>query len=718
MIDLAVPTRTVGGVDVAGDDKDPFAFWILPPAPRVVVGTDGSPQVTLWRFVDGGRLSGGLLEIAVELAWPQAALDAAKTQLVADLRDDKNRVTLNALPLVGAEAALMFLGKETRPDGSISAVVARDYGTVTPKLLPPYSASFSVALTSEGAALAEAALRSGGAPIGVAYRLQAEALRPAQNVIARVDWGRVYDQFSTESKDGSLFSLDDVRRMTERLVETKAISVQVIQALAPDPSAPAPDTAGALQWIEREIVDRLCRPVMPLDRRPARASLGVDGEMFGVGSAYGFTRETQIERSIAEINFVQRSVVVRTLTQQAHLADLLGGAAPADHITDLAPTSPFFDRVSLHVTTARALASTFTREVVAQFTYGATTNAIQLDAQHADGNTSTWADKSATRTWTLPLDITLADDAPVDPGAKVHLTGPSGQGREATLDLEALLGLRSVQVVSSLDDRVMVTRAEVQQHRAGAALGDPRQLTLAATAPAGTAWFRDYRPGDSLTCTTHHLLKDGRAIDLPPIPVETTLFRLPPPFPGTMTLQIIADDDWNDLQRIVVSIQKSPELPAGTVTFDQPGATAAMALDLPDPADRTYRYRVARSRASGDEIDDWQTSDASVLFVGQVAANKLAVDVRLLGDLELPAAGINTIQVLLQYLDPDHQLRDIQTAIFRARADTFHWEVALKDPSRHTYQYQTTVFRSSGATEVGPYSTSTDSALYIPIVKG
>jgi hypothetical protein len=457
---------------------------------------------------------------------------------------------------------------------------------------------------------------------------------------------------------------------------------------------------------------------MPLDRRPARASLGATGEIFGVGSAYGFKRETQIERSVAEVNFVQRVVVVRTLTQQAHLADLLGGAPADAHISDLPPDSPFFERVSLHVTTARPLAVTFTREVVAQFTYGTTVNAIHLDAQTADGSASTWADKSATRTWTLPLDITLADDAPVDPGAKVHLPGPTGQGREATLDLESLLGLRSVQIVASPDDRVMVTRAEIQQQRAGAAVGQPRQLTLAATAPAQTAWFRDYQPGDTLSCVTHHLLKDGRIIEVGATSIETTVFRLPPPFPGSMTVQIIADDDWTDLQQIVVSIQKNAEMPAGTVTFDHGGAMAAVAVDLPDPTDRTYRYRVARSRASGDEVDDWQTTDASVLFVGRVAANKLVVDVKTLGDLELPEAGINTIEVLLQYLDPDNQVRDIQTAVFRARADTFHWEVALKDPSRRSYQYQTTVFRSSGSKQVGPFSTSADSALFIPIVKG
>jgi len=717
MIDLEVPTRTVAGVDLAGDDRDPFAFWLLPPTPRIALDK-GAPQVSLLRFVTAGKVTGGLLELGVELAYPADAIEAARQQLTIDLKDDRNRVTLNQLPLVGASAELMFLGRETRPDGSISAVVRRTFGTVTPKLLPPYTASFSATLTAEGAALAEAALRSGGAPVGVAYRLQADALRPAQQIVARLDWGRIYDQFSSESKSGSLFTLDDIRRMTEQLVETKAIDVQVVQALVPDPSAPQPDTARTLEWIQREIVDKLCDPAMPLDRRPARASLGTAGEMFGVGSVFGFKNEQQIERSIAEVHFDQQAVVVRTLTQEAHLADLLGGASADDHIADATPDSPFFDRVSLHVTTARPLDATFTREVVAQFTYGQTVSAIHLDAGAADGSASTWADKAADRTWSLPIDVTLADTSPIDPGVKVHFAGPTGQGRDLTLDLESLLGLWSVEIQGAPDSRVLATSAELRQLRAGTAVGDPRTLTLAASAPTATAWFRDFRPGDTIDCAARHLLKDGRAIDVPAVSVETRLFRLPPPFPGAMTIQIIADDDWTDLQQVVVSVQKSPDQPAGTFVFDHAGAIQTISLDLPDPTDRSYRYKVARTLSSGDEVDDWQTTDASVLFVGKVAANKLVVDVKTVGALELPQAGIDTIEVLLQYVDPANLLRDIETAVLRSRADTYHWEVPLKDPTRRSYQYQVTVHRLSGKREVGPFSTSADSSLYVPIVQG
>src|SRR5258706_8678623 len=127
MIDLEIPTRTVAGVDVAGDDEDPFAFWILPPPPRISAAADGTPLVSLLRFVNAGQLTGGLIELTVELSHPPGVLEAARAQLVADLKDEHDRVTFQSLLLYGGEVELLFLGRETKPDGSITAVGGRSY---------------------------------------------------------------------------------------------------------------------------------------------------------------------------------------------------------------------------------------------------------------------------------------------------------------------------------------------------------------------------------------------------------------------------------------------------------------------------------------------------------------------------------------------------------------------------------------------------------------
>jgi hypothetical protein len=95
----------------------------------------------------------------------------------------------------------------------------------------------------------------------------------------------------------------------------------------------------------------------------------------------------------------------------------------------------------------------------------------------------------------------------------------------------------------------------------------------------------------------------------------------------------------------------------------------------------------------------------------------LVVDVTPLGP-ELPSAGISLIEVQLEYVDAINQVLDNPTAIIRARADRYHWVVPLKNPNLRSYEYRVTVHRTSGATQTGPWTTSTDRILAIPVVAG
>jgi hypothetical protein len=716
MLDLSIPARTVAGIDLAGDSEDPFAFYVLPAPPHVVL-RDGEPAINLLRFVSNGSLTGGYLSLDLELSYPQSVLDAAVQQLRATLNDHQNRVTLRPIPAVDSSAELMFVGQETDSDGAISALLSRSYGRVTPSLMTPFSASFSLMLNADGAKLVEAAMRSGGAPIGAIFRLTVEGLRPAQRIVASVDWSRVYEHFSSEFTAGSVFAVEDIQKLSEKLVERNVVTIQAVQAVAADAGAPPPDLGPALEWIQREIVERCCEPMLSLSREPAHASLGAADEIFGIGSAFAVKPITEIEHDVSQIDFRRDLVVKRTLTAQAHLKDF-GGASVDKHISDADLHNSFFDRVSLHLETAQPLASCFVSELVAQFTYGAAQVPIRLTPTAADGRAEAWADQASNRTWTLPVEITLAPDAPFDAGARVQLGAFSGQGAEMKLDLAAALGLRSIDFQATPDDRVVMANIALQQLRAGKAVGDPHEAILASPAARQTIWLRGYQPGDRFEMTLKYLLKDDRMVQLAPSSVDTRTVRLPPAFPGTLTVQVFSDDDWSELDHVSLTIQKTPDAQASTFLFDKPGMAIAVDLEMPDPTDRTYRYKVSRFLADGtEEDDDWITSDRSSQLVGRVAGDMLVVDVVPVGP-ELPAAGVSLIEVALQYVDAANQILNNPTAVIRAHADKFHWVVPLKNPALTSYEYQVTVHRASGATEVGKWTTSTDRILPIPVTQG
>ena len=717
MLDLSIPAKTVASVDLAGDDEDPFAFYVLPATPHVVL-RNGQPLINLLRFINDGSLTGGYFGLDIDLSYPQSVLDDASQQLRETLKDEQNRVTLRPLPAVAGSVELMFVGQETNSDGTISALLRRSYGVVTPGLQTPFPASFSLMLSADGVKLVEAAMRSGGAPIGAIFRLTVEGLRPAQRIVARVDWARVYEHISSEFTTGSVFAVEDIQKLTEKLVEQKVITIQAVQAVAAGDGAVTPDLGPALEWMQREIVERCCEPVLSLSREPAHAALGTLGDIFGVGSSFAVKQLTQIEHDISEIDFRRDLVVRRTLTAQAHLTDFLSGALADQHISDAGLHHPFFDRISLRVTTAQPLTACFANELLAQFTYGPTQVPIRLTQAVAEGHAEAWADQAIDRTWTLPIEVTLAPDSPFDAGARVPLNTLSGQGQELKLDVAAALGLWSIDIRASPDDRVLMANIAIQQMRAGNPVGDPHQTILASPSTWQTVWFRGYEPGDQFTLTLGYLLKDDRIIRLAPFSIDTRTVRLPPPFPGTFTVQIFSDDDWSGLDRVSLTIQKAADTQASTFLFDKPSMAIAVDLEMPDPTDRSYRYKVTRILEDGtEEDDDWITSDRSSQLVGRVAGNMLVVDVIPVGP-ELPAAGVSLIEVQLQYVDAANQILNNPTAVIRAHADKYHWVVPLKNPALKSYEYRVTVHRSSGATQAGNWTTSSDRILAIPITQG
>lgn len=714
MLDLDQPVQTRDGLVLARDDQDPHARLVLPPSPRVA-RVDGRPQVELLRFVRDGALSGGHLEIEVELAHPDGLLDAVQQSLRESERDD--RITLRPAIVLRATAEVFFAGRELDDTGGETPLLRRVYAETVPALDYPHTASFAATLTPDGVRAIEAALRARGAPVGVVYRLQVEGVRAGQRVVARVDWGRAYEQLSSHTRRGYLVRVDDLFKLSERLVEDKVITIDVVQGLAAEGAA-APDadaTNTALDWIQRMLIERFCEPVLPLDREPARASLGALGELAGVGAAFEVRALAQVERGTATVDLQRSAVVVRTLTAQAHLGDLLGDSPPDAHIADAGLDHPFFQRVSLHLRTARSLRASWVQEVIGAWSYGATRATLRLTPEQGEDRVSAWADASAERAWTLQLDVTLADDAPVDPGARVQLAPQDGRGEELTLDLDQLLGRRRVEVAMTPDpDRVRATRVKLRHARGAEAVAD-EELVLTPASPQQAQWLRDWRPGDSLVASVEHLLASGQRVTADPIDVDTTVFRVPPAFPGAMTVNLFAEDDWSDLDRVIVQVQKRDDLPISTVTFTEGGTSAALSLDMPDPTDRRFRYHTVRTWSDGRaEEDDWIETDVPAVLVGRIRANLLVVEPTPLGP-ELPTAGVLLIEVDLLYVDAAHEFRAQHTALIRARADRPRWEVSLRDPQARSYEYRVTVHRTSGEKKVGPWTRSSARILPIPV---
>lgn len=683
MLNLSASPRVVAGVTVAADTAGPGRWFVLPPPARLRVDPSSGPDVSLLRFVDGGALSGGFLRLGIELSVPETALAAATAALTEE--NGGKPVTLSPLPLVAAEADLVFFGKDPAPPGGESPLVARHYGISLLDVNPPHRGVFAVRLTAEGVRLVESGLRSGAVPVGVVCRLTAEGLWPSARVTARVDWHSAYDHFSSEYKVGALLVGEDVKHLMQHLEQSQAVVVTAVQSPVPgsDPAGVAGAVQAALTFIQDELLGAFCQPLLPLRTDPAQASLGTAGELLDLGSAYEVKALREVEDAVGSYDFQQATVARRVLPSQADLSDLLRGLEPASVIVDATPDNPFFAQFHLDVRTARALADSHLAEVVLDVAYGTASGSIRLTPDAPSGGFDSFADASQDGSWHLTPRVTFGADSPVDAGALLTLPTVAGSTRDITLDLERALGLRRLDLEGTTDPRVLATELTVTS-----STGSSQGLDLAPAQPTGTVWFRGQGASDLLTVTGRHLLADGRQVPVGPLAADTALCRLPDPFVGTITVQVVTDAVWTDLTHLDVAIQKDTSSPTKTFAFTAP-ASAAVALDQLDPTDRTYRYKVSRVVGGLTTEDPWLVSDLPLLQAGVATAGELVVDVEPIGP-ELPTAGLRVVQVDLLYVDAAHQLRAEHTHVISAKSDSYHWLVALTDPTLRSYQYRIT----------------------------
>lgn len=692
MLDFSGSPRVVAGVTVAPDTDGPGSKLVLPPSPRLA----GAPGIQLLRLVRDGALTGGFLRIGIDLSVSGDALAAASAALT-----DENAgkpVTLSPVPVLSAQAELVFYGHDqpASPDDP-SPLVARHYGTSVLEVNPPHSGTFAITLTAEGARLVESGMRAGAIPVGVLCRLTAEGLWPPLRVTASVDWRSVYDHFSQDYKSGALLVSEDVSQLIQRLLQERSIVVNVVSTVAADAGQAAESGAisAALTVIQTDLLQTFCRPLLPPHADPAKASLGDSGDLLNLGAAYEMKALTGTETGTASYDFQQATVVRRVLTSQAVLGDLLGGADPRSLIADAATDNPFFQQFQLDCRTARPLAQSNLAEALLDISYGSSSGSVRLTDQAPSGAFGSFADASPTGTWTMTPRVTFASGSPIDPGQIVSLAAIQDTSRDVTLDLDGLLGLVRLDIEGAADPRVLATVLTVTETSGGAERAT-QELSLTAIQRTASAWFRDHQPGDILTVSGKHLLADGRQIAIPPTVADTQLFRLPNPFAGSITVQIVTDAVWTDLTRVVVAVQKDSSAPLRTFAFDAPGS-AAVALDQPDPADRTYRYQVSRVVAGVSTDDPWLVTDVPVIQAGRATATELVVDVEPVGP-ELPAAGLLSVQVELLYVDPAHQIRAEHTVVITAKADHYQWHVPLTDPTLRSYQYRITKQLLGGGT--------------------
>ncbi len=167
------------------DHADPLQFY-LPLAPSFVTES-GVPRFSLLKY-HTAKEAGGFADFDVHLAMPPETLNGVQDKLQG-LAGTEDEPRLALLPVFDGSVSLMLFGQVDGGGGFVRTM----RHAAKPALYGNNIAAFSVSLDAQGVSILDAALDLSTSPIGVVYRLDYLALRPAYHVRLAVKWDRVQE---------------------------------------------------------------------------------------------------------------------------------------------------------------------------------------------------------------------------------------------------------------------------------------------------------------------------------------------------------------------------------------------------------------------------------------------------------------------------------------------------------------------------------------------
>ncbi len=216
----------VKGVLLLQDAANPGAYYYLPKAPRVALGPDGRPAFSMVKFVDpDGKTSGGLLHMLVTLTLPSDELEALR-QAFRKVRPGAEIV--GPVPLLQEKEGSFQVVSGTLSDkGFTRTLISSGRAPLT----PGSQAAIAAVLDQHGATLLWDSLKSPTSDVSVSIRAYYEAVLPSITAHVSADISTVYEHFSKVKNVQEEYTRDQIRQITDELVRTGVIKVEVTERL-------------------------------------------------------------------------------------------------------------------------------------------------------------------------------------------------------------------------------------------------------------------------------------------------------------------------------------------------------------------------------------------------------------------------------------------------------------------------------------------------------
>lgn len=235
----AIPKYGEGGLFLKGiqllqDDTDTAAYYYIPRYPRMATYEDGSFKFLFIKYVGKGSAgpNGGLFHAMIKFSLPEEEI----IRLQDTLRMVTNNAQAKIIGPVPLQQAIADGDKGLASFTVVSSILNNTTGAspFTQKLicsghapfLPESEAALAASLSQEGATLLWESLTGKTSDVSVSLSGYYEAVVKAYKAVVSAEMNTVYEHYSRVSNFQEGFTRDQVRKITDELVQSQALKVE------------------------------------------------------------------------------------------------------------------------------------------------------------------------------------------------------------------------------------------------------------------------------------------------------------------------------------------------------------------------------------------------------------------------------------------------------------------------------------------------------------
>ena len=184
----------VGNAILLRDHTSPNSYYYMPNRPRIATWPDGTPKLTFLKYTKAGEkeLKGGILHFFVTYSLTPQELQRVRTELQKIDKDAKLKG-----PIIFKKGTFGVISAAVGEGGAFTRKVI---GEGKAPLVSGSEVSVSIAVTPEGAAFLDEALRQPTYPVSIRFDMTYEGLTPKFNAKARIHWSKVRNYFEEYKK--------------------------------------------------------------------------------------------------------------------------------------------------------------------------------------------------------------------------------------------------------------------------------------------------------------------------------------------------------------------------------------------------------------------------------------------------------------------------------------------------------------------------------------